>query len=73
MPWPHAHAFSHEAINLLECGGKRRATPLFLSSRASRISWRARGSYRRGKSAVVAALAAAVQKTATKRYPEGDF
>src|SRR5947209_4208403 len=24
-------AFSHEAINLLECGGKRRATPFFLT------------------------------------------
>ena len=30
MPWPHANAFSHEAINLLECGVKRSA-PLFLT------------------------------------------
>ena len=54
-PWPHA-GFRIKQMNLLECGGKRSATPLSSGSQASRITWRTGGSHQVGKSAVAASL-----------------
>src|SRR5438874_7934835 len=54
-------------MNLLECGGKRSATPLSSGSQASRITWRTGGSHQVGKSAVAASLCRRSPKSVTKR------
>jgi len=51
-----ARRFSHQAMNLLECGGNRSATSLSSGSPASRTTWRTGGSHQVGKSAVAASL-----------------
>src|SRR6266404_9645680 len=60
-------------MNLLECGGKRSATPLSSGSQASRITWRTGGSHQVGKSAVAASLCRRSPKSVTKDVAESIF
>jgi hypothetical protein len=58
------------SLNLLECGGKRSATPLSSGSQGSRITWRTGGSHQVGKSAVAPSLCRRSPKSVTKDVAE---
>jgi len=64
---------SHQTMNLLECGGKRSATPLSSGSQASRITWRPGGSHQVGKSAVAASLCRSSPKKCDKKTSPNRF
>ena len=61
------------SLNLLECGGKRSATPLSSGSQGSRITWRTGGSHQVGKSAVAPSLCRRSPKSVRKRCRRRDF
>src|SRR5439155_23871466 len=60
-------------MNLLECAGKRSATPLSSGSQASRITWRTGGSHQVGKSAVAASLCRRSPKKCDRKMPPNRF
>ena len=64
-----ARRFSHQAMNLLECDGKRSATPLFSGSQASRLTWRTEGHTRSEKRRRRFALPALSKKVCQKMSP----
>jgi hypothetical protein len=68
-----ARRFSHQAMNLLECGGNRSATPLSSGSQASRITWRTGGSHQVGKSAVAASLCRRCPKKCDQKVSPNRF